>query len=453
MFFRTRQPELDPNVVSVTPPTVTVADWGEPRLRLIDVGVPDETVGEEGDFYFDVGDVAPNGVPALYGPKQAEGTWPGPLAIDEEFYFGFQGDAPTSEDVDGPDVWVQLDPGGALIWGPRQLVAIPGELQDLDGIVYDASQGRWVASNELVLVDRGSEGEAQFDWLQFAAFPQQQGLGEIYYGNEPPTPQGSPGQDGDWLWYDDGNGDVGIYRKEGADWVGPFPFGSSGEPPTEPGSEPGFVWVVFVNEPATEDGDISAIYEWQEQGNGGGSGVGNGDAVVWNEQQNRWVVTSQNNIIQPAIDAVDNLFDAVQARIPTVKSSFYIEDNATATEVTENVAEKVAGTFLSGPTCQSCTVDGNRITYNGDRPTRVLVVASVDVDATQNNQTLLLEVRRNGESVPGARSRVRKFNSIANGSLSAYIDLETDDYVELWITNTTSGVDPIVVDATVALAN
>jgi hypothetical protein len=452
MFFRTRQPELDPNVVSVTPPTVTVADWGEPRLRLLDVGVPDETVGEEGDFYFDVGDVAPNGVPALYGPKGADGTWPGPLVFDEEFYVAFDGAAPTSGDVDGPDVWVQLDPGGALVWGPRQTVGTPGQLEDQDGIVYDASQGRWVASNELVLVNRDGEGGGgEFEWLQFAAYPSEEGFGDIYYGNEPPT-SGSPGQDFDWFWYDDGNEDIGLYLKLDGEWQGPLPFASGSEPPTDPGEEPGQAFIVFVNFPATEDGDISAIYEWQEVGQNGG-GIGDGDAVVWNEQQNRWVVTSQSSIIQPAVDAVDNLFDAVQARIPTVKSSFYIEDNATATDVSQNVAAKVAGTFLSGPTCSSCTVDGNRITYNGDRPTRVLASASVDLDAPDGNQTYLIEVRRNGDAVAGARCKIRRFNSMANGSLVAFIDLEPDDYVELWVTNVTSGSDPTIIDATVALIN
>jgi hypothetical protein len=151
-------------------------------------------------------------------------------------------------------------------------------------------------------------------------------------------------------------------------------------------------------------------------------------------------------------DAVDELAAAVQARIPTVKSSIFIEDNATATTVTQNVAVKVAGTFLAGPMCQACSYSGNRITYNGARATRVLAVASVDVDS-ENNQTFLVELRRNGEPVDGARVRVRRFNAIANGSISAMIPLVTSDFVELWITNITSNENPTVVDATFALMN
>jgi hypothetical protein len=151
--------------------------------------------------------------------------------------------------------------------------------------------------------------------------------------------------------------------------------------------------------------------------------------------------------------ALTELADAVQTRIPTVKSSIFIEDNATPTEVTQNVAVKVAGTFSGGPACQSCGYNGNRITYNGARNTRVLAVASVDVDAGSNNHTFLVELRRNGLPVDGARVKVRRFNAIANGSIAAMIDLTTGDFVELWITNTTSNENATVVDATFALIN
>jgi hypothetical protein len=152
-------------------------------------------------------------------------------------------------------------------------------------------------------------------------------------------------------------------------------------------------------------------------------------------------------------DALDELATAVAPRIPTVKSSIFIEDNATATEVTQDVAVKVAGTFLAGPACQACSYNGNRITYNGTRNTRVMAVASIDVDSGSNNQTFMVELRRNGLSVDGARVRVRRFNAIANGSIAAMIDLTTGDFVELWITNTTSNQNPTVVDATFALMN
>jgi hypothetical protein len=151
-------------------------------------------------------------------------------------------------------------------------------------------------------------------------------------------------------------------------------------------------------------------------------------------------------------DAVDELAAAVQARIPTVKSSVFIEDNATATQVDLNVAAKVAGTFLPGPACQSCSYDSNRITYNGARNTRALAVASVDIDGP-NNQTYIIELRRNGQSVDGLRSKVRKFTAVVSGSIVGHIPLTTGDFVELWITNTTSGNNPVVSDATFALMN
>jgi hypothetical protein len=151
-------------------------------------------------------------------------------------------------------------------------------------------------------------------------------------------------------------------------------------------------------------------------------------------------------------DAVDELAAAVQARIPTVKSSVYIEDNAVATVVDQNVAAKVLGTFLPGPACQSCSYDSNRITYNGTRNTRVMAVASVDIDGP-NNQTYVVQLRKNGNAVDGLRTKVRKGTAVAAGSITGHIPLTTNDYVELWITNTTSGDDPVVSDATFALMN
>jgi hypothetical protein len=93
---------------------------------------------------------------------------------------------------------------------------------------------------------------------------------------------------------------------------------------------------------------------------------------------------------------------------------------------------------------------GNRITYIGTRNTRVLAVASVDIDGP-NNQTYLIELRKNGNAVDGLRSKVRKVTAVAAGSIVGHIPLEENDFVELWITNTTSSDNPVVSDATFAL--
>ena len=59
----------------------------------------------------------------------------------------------------------------------------------------------------------------------------------------------------------------------------------------------------------------------------------------------------------------------------------------------------------------------------------------------------------NGELVDGLRSKVRKGTQVASGSIVGHIPLVTNDYVELWITNTTSSQNPVVSDATFALMN
>ena len=151
-------------------------------------------------------------------------------------------------------------------------------------------------------------------------------------------------------------------------------------------------------------------------------------------------------------DALCELAQQVAPRIPTVKSSIYIANNATSTPVTQNVAAKVLGTFLAGPACSSCTYSGNRITYNGTVNTRVMALASADLIGG-NNQTYLIELRRNGLSVPGASVKIRHGNQIASGTLNAMIDLAPGQYIELWITNLSGNDDPTIVDSTIVLMN
>lgn len=151
-------------------------------------------------------------------------------------------------------------------------------------------------------------------------------------------------------------------------------------------------------------------------------------------------------------DALMELATAVQARIPTVKSSVFIADNATLTQLTQNVAAKVVGAFTAGPACMNCTYNSNRITYTGARATRVLALASVDLTAG-NNTTLLLELRKNGQAVTGVRTKVRHGSTVASASLIGYIELAQNDFVELWVTNVTDNSDATITDATFALMN
>lgn len=152
-------------------------------------------------------------------------------------------------------------------------------------------------------------------------------------------------------------------------------------------------------------------------------------------------------------DALCELATQVAPRIPTVKSSIYIENNATPTDiVTQGAAVKVAGTFLPGPTCSNCTYNGNRVTYNGTQNTRVMALASADI-LGGNNQTYQIELRKNGQPVSGATGKIRHGTSVANGTLNAFIDIATGDYIELWVANLTSNADATIVDATVALMN
>jgi hypothetical protein len=81
-----------------------------------------------------------------------------------------------------------------------------------------------------------------------------------------------------------------------------------------------------------------------------------------------------------------------------------------------------------------------------------MAVASIDVNGP-NNQTYLLELRKNGNVIDGARTKIRSGVSIGSGALAAMIPIDTNDFVEMYITNLTSSANPTVMDATFSLMN
>lgn len=56
-------------------------------------------------------------------------------------------------------------------------------------------------------------------------------------------------------------------------------------------------------------------------------------------------------------------------------------------------------------------------------------------------------------SSEGTAPAITLGTTIGSGALAAMIELTTNDFVELWITNTTSSENPTVVDATLAMMN
>ena len=141
---------------------------------------------------------------------------------------------------------------------------------------------------------------------------------------------------------------------------------------------------------------------------------------------------------------------AVDARLLSVRGSFFSEDNTdpTVSPGTEG-AKAVLGTVTSGPPCGFCEIDGNRLTYTGTltKVPTVFVTANVETAA---NTTVQIQIRKNGERVPGAAKKIRlnAGQPLGLGAISANIELEQGDFLEVWVANLTGAQDVIVQDVT-----
>lgn len=126
-----------------------------------------------------------------------------------------------------------------------------------------------------------------------------------------------------------------------------------------------------------------------------------------------------------------------------------IDVSSTTDIVTVNVPVKVAGTTTAHPLNERFSHSTNRLTYTGNRPVEVSVVAASYITSAGNNKEYRFWVAKNGVPIPGARATVR----IASGgdrravTVIALAQLVTSDYLELWVEGITDSTDVTVLDS------
>lgn len=143
----------------------------------------------------------------------------------------------------------------------------------------------------------------------------------------------------------------------------------------------------------------------------------------------------------------------IDARLFGARGSFYAVDESTPTVIsTQNVAVKGNIATTEGPPCQFCTypVD-NRLVYVGPL-TRVVTVWSSFAVTSTNNQVIEIAVRRNGLAVPGLQTLIRTATAGGgNAAIVGYVEIQTNDFLELWVTNRSSSANVTFVDVNLAV--
>jgi hypothetical protein len=125
---------------------------------------------------------------------------------------------------------------------------------------------------------------------------------------------------------------------------------------------------------------------------------------------------------------------------------YYMQSNATSTTIgVSGTFVKIAGTTTSGAFVEKFTHTNNRLTYVGAF-TGYFKVSGVATFTSGNNNVIEIRVAKNGTTIAQSESE-----STANGSgrsenvkFQDIVELLTNDYIEIWVTNTTATTAVIV---------
>ena len=110
----------------------------------------------------------------------------------------------------------------------------------------------------------------------------------------------------------------------------------------------------------------------------------------------------------------------------------------------------VAGTYVkaAGTTTFDASPDDfdddsstdNRVKYTGTPTRHAIIDLSASFTCASSNQVIGFKIAKNGTVIDGSveRQKIATGADIASVAISAHVDLDTGDYIELWVTNETT---------------
>jgi hypothetical protein len=128
-------------------------------------------------------------------------------------------------------------------------------------------------------------------------------------------------------------------------------------------------------------------------------------------------------------------------------ANYYMVNNATLTDiVTQGVAVKIAGTTVAGSLAQKFTFTDNRATYVGAITRDFKVTAVLTVISATSNKQIGLYIRKADTLVAESEQYVTtNANSRAEAiTIQAFVNLATNEYIEIWVENDTDNTDVTV---------
>jgi len=158
---------------------------------------------------------------------------------------------------------------------------------------------------------------------------------------------------------------------------------------------------------------------------------------------------------RPWGDDYRTAMNTIDSRLPKVGGSMYAEANVAATTIAETgTAVKANIETFAGPPCPCTAHTQNRLTLNlPEGPGRIVVVVSSFSVTAGNNKTIRVELRKNGNPIPGGLMRVRKGGGGIgeHGAIAMAVTLADGDYLEVWVANETDTTSVTFTEMTLAM--
>lgn len=120
--------------------------------------------------------------------------------------------------------------------------------------------------------------------------------------------------------------------------------------------------------------------------------------------------------------------------------------NATNTVIASTgVPVLIAGTWVEQTTSQFEATAAGRLTYKGGKPAKLPITASLTgAPVSGTNKTITYHLYKNGVDLSADQSNIISSGSPKNTSLIWQLELNPDDYLELFVSNDTDTIDVLV---------
>ncbi len=133
---------------------------------------------------------------------------------------------------------------------------------------------------------------------------------------------------------------------------------------------------------------------------------------------------------------------------------YYTNNTAANPIVTQNVFEKINGTTTASSINQKFSHTSNRLTYTGGLVRSFKVTAFVSANSvTTANALILVRIAKNGVTI--AESEAQATTSAINRNeafpCQAIIEMTTNDYVEMWVSNVSSALNILATELNVVI--